>query len=178
MHSMRPRSICRAHNTFSPSITLWQHFVAPNQHLPRTLFTTEAAQTRDSDDVGSSEKEPAAEFDFTLIRKTILPKAPVRRIRTAHSNFEINPKLHPNFRDKRDTIAQINGQKDKKDTRPYRGENGQDVEKLLLRAYAAYDTSQDYEGVVVQPMRSPPVQDSKYPWAIQNRGNIETGEER
>lgn len=180
MHSIRPRPICRAHNTFSPSVALWQHFVAPNQHLSqrplKSSFVTEAAQTRDDDNVDSNQEGAAAELDPTLSGQVRNP--PLRKIRIASPNFVLDPKLHPNFRNRGKNTPQNDGQKDKKKLTPYRGDKGQDAEKLLIRASDAYDSSQDYEGVVVQPIFSPPIQEYRYPWVIGNRESIKTGEER
>lgn len=168
MHSIRPRPICRAHNTFSPSVALWQHFVAPNQHLPqrqlKSSFTTEATRSREDENVDSNKENLAVELE-TASENTPL----FRKLRTNRGGFLLNPKLYPKYRNNDQQQPQVVGSERKPK---------QDAGKLLATAYKAYNLAQDYEGVVVQPVFSAPVKESRYPWVPNNRENIRSGEER
>jgi|SRR5690242_17564272 len=161
MHSIRPRPICRARNTFSPSIALWQHFIAPSQRLlqrPSTSsLTTEAAQSCDDGRVSPNREEPR-----------------VNRVRRITSSDRWGPD-----NTKRSQPAGLHGKGQKRSANPgFRGEVGQDVSKLLAKAYEAYDLAQDYQGVVVQPVSTPRVKDDTYPWVIPDWRNMQSGEER
>lgn len=50
----------------------------------------------------------------------------------------------------------------------FRGKGGQDLLQLLQNTYEAYDSGQDYEGVVVQPVFSPRVREDAYPWVVKD----------
>ncbi|KAF2631421.1 hypothetical protein BU25DRAFT_407073 [Macroventuria anomochaeta] len=171
MHSIRSRPICRAHNTFSPSIALWQHFVAPNQHFPqrqlKSSFTTEVTQSRDDENVNSNGEDLAAQLKAASERTAVFKK-----VRTEKGNYSLNWKLYPKYRD--------NGeQKERTSLGKPRGRRQQDAERLLIKAYNAYDAAQDYEGVVVQPIQTGvPVRESNFPWVPRNRESIKSAEER
>ncbi|KAJ4992234.1 hypothetical protein SVAN01_02253 [Stagonosporopsis vannaccii] len=153
MHSIRPRPICRARNTFSPSIALWQHFIAPSQRVlqrpPTSSFTAEATQGRD-------------DGGFSLRREESRADKP-SKIRWVDHKGSNRPR-HLRLQD------------DQRYT--YRGEVGQDVLKLLAKTYEAYESEQDYKGVVVRPVSSPRVKDSAYPWVVPDWQKIQSGEER
>lgn len=168
MHSIRPRPICRAHNTFSPAIALWQHFVVPNQQLTRrplkSSFATEAAQAGSDEAERPGHEDPPADYNAipigqgggTLVRKSN---------RTPGSVVQRDPHVRRvgRFVDVR--------------TRALTGEKPHNVlahaNKLLKTAYDAYDASEDYEGVAVLPMDLPVgVQDYQLPWAIQGHNDL------
>jgi non-canonical poly(A) RNA polymerase PAPD5/7 len=152
MHSIRTRPICRAHDTFSPAIALWQHFVAPNQRLagrlPKSSFATEAAQGRNDDSVRPSQEGSDAEVDSTPLRK-------IEGILTRETNRVPHP---PELRRFRPDSPQADAQISKR----YK-----EVQKLLIEAYDAFDSSQDYKGVVVSPISTcAEVPDDRLPWHI------------
>lgn len=165
MHSIRPRPRCRARNTFCLSDALWQHFVAPSQYLSQRpskfLFTTEAAQG--CDDVHINSDAHDSSVGLTKIRYTEFGNAKsddgrVKRglHRTGPEDGQ-SPQINPGFR----------------------GNNGQDTEKILSQAFKAYESAQDYEGVVVKPVAGKRlIKESRYPWVVPNAQNIRSAEER
>lgn len=176
MHSIRPRPICRAHNTFSPAIALWQHVVAPAQQLTgrplKSSFATEAAQT-DNDDSerpnpGDSNADTHAKSfrksDGSVARSVKTKNTLVRTSnRTPDLNFELKSEPGGLRRFARFRDHQADGSASRKDDRI----PGKDVEKLLKVAYDAYDASRDYEGAVVYPIpQKLHVRDYQLPWNI------------
>ncbi|KAF1931868.1 uncharacterized protein M421DRAFT_417611 [Didymella exigua CBS 183.55] len=178
MHSIRARQICRAHNTFSPSLVLWQHFVAPNQHLARRLlkssFATEPVQRRGGGSAGSIHEQPAADSDSTHLRDIVLTRAPVG----TESEAVVNPQSYTISRHGRKPLSQDGGLRGEKDNRPYRRDRRQDVEKLLIESHNSCDESQDYEGVVVLPLHTQEhCTEHQLPWNIRDVENL-AAEER
>ena len=168
MHSIRSRPICRAHNTFSPSIALWQHFIAPNQHLLqwqlKSSFATEATRTRDGEGHNQFEEDGAVELEHVPAPRTL-----ITRVRTGKGNFELNRALYPKLRKIDEQIR--SGRQPEKRQRA--------AEKLLLKAKEAYESAQDYQGVTVQPIHTKvPVKESKLPWFVSNWESTKSGEER
>lgn len=156
MHSIRPRPVCRAHNPFSPSAALWQQFVAPTQSLPRRIprrsKATQAATARHQGPEHDNE-----------------PGAAVLRIR------RVNAQARQSSRAGR---GESTRQHVSKPYVGYRGEHGQDAGKLLAQTRRAFEASEDYVGVVVQPVSSAPVRESKYPWIVHNRAMVKSGRDR
>lgn len=161
MHSVRPRPICRARNTFSPSIALWQHFIAPGQHATQrpSLFATKAAESHDDRDVDTG-------------RLTSRARAP-KQIRWMQ-----------NSKRRRTAWVERSGLKDINDGTAERalpglgGETGSDLDMLLKKTYESFDTGEAYEGVVVKPIYSPPVDERTYPWLPSKQNPKESAEER
>lgn len=172
MHSIRSRPICRAHNTFSPSVALWQHFVAPNQHFPqrqlKSAFATEAAQSRDDETANSNEDSPNAELADAPPKTLVLKK-----VRTEKGNYEINKALYPKYRNKGQLPKQMSLGSKEPLTR------AQNAEMLFKKAQEAYDSAQDYEGVTVLPVEhGRPIKESTLPWVPSNWKQIKSAEER
>ena len=168
MHSIRPRPICRAHNTFSPSIALWQHFIAPNQPLLqwqlKSSFATEATPTRDDKAHNQIGENRAVGLEHVPAPRTL-----ITRVKTGKGNFELNRALYPKLRDIDEQAR--SGRQPEKRTRA--------AERLLLRAKEAYETAQDYQGVTVQPIHTKvPVKESKLPWFVRNWESTKSGEDR
>lgn len=87
MHSFRARPICRAQNSFSPSIALWQHFVAPNEYLLkgqlRSPFASEATQRPDDDS-----SDPGAEGEALDLGDTS-NAPPFRKYPAGKGNWQV-----------------------------------------------------------------------------------------
>lgn len=169
MHSIRTRPICRAHNTFSPSIALWQHFIAPNQHLQwqlKSSFATEATRARDDEVHNEFEENGAVELEQEHVSA---PRTLVTKVKTGKGSFELNRALYPKLRNIDERAR--SGRQPGKHTRA--------AEKLLLKAKEAYESAQDYQGVTVQPIHTKvPVKESKLPWFVSNWKNAKSGEDR
>lgn len=168
MHSIRPRPTCRAHNTFSPSIALWQYFIAPNQHLLqwqlKSSFATEATRTRDDEAHNQFEENGAVDLEHMSA-----PRRLITRVKTGKGNFELNRALYPKLRE---IDEQARGGRQS-------GKHPRAAEKLLLKAKEAYESAQDYQGVTVQPIHTKvPVKESKLPWFIRNWESTKSGEDR
>ena len=159
MHSIRPRPICRARNTFSPAIALWQHFVAPNQHLAgrplKSSFATEAART------SNDENERPSHQDLSADDKSIAIRQPGGRS-VKRSNRT------PGSLQKRDAGVRRFGRIADPPIRMMRHHNqavSRHVEGQLKAAYDAYDASKDYEGVDIQALDlHVGVKDYELPW--------------
>ncbi|KAF3033026.1 hypothetical protein E8E12_001812 [Didymella heteroderae] len=179
MHSIRPRPICRAYNTFSPSIALWQQFVAPNQQLAETplksSFATEAAQSHNDDKERPSHEGSVAGSD-TIHNRRIEGFLVRRTNRAPGSDFVPNPELQSSFRRLgRPRIPQGDAWASNKVNKT----DGKDVQQLLIAAYDAYDSSQDYEGVVVLPVSTKQVisiPDYRLPWNIRDYKHLTADE--
>jgi non-canonical poly(A) RNA polymerase PAPD5/7 len=174
MHSIRSRPICRAHNSFSPSVALWQHFIAPNQHLlqrqPRSSFTTEATKSHVDESPESSEGIGAVKLDNASTQDVPKPLK-IKRLKTDAGDFVPNRALFPRFRE-------IDEQRQNKLKGQQLGPR-QNAEKLLALAKEAFESAEDYTGVTVQPIDSRvPVRESHLPWSIRNREAIKSGEDR
>lgn len=157
MRSLSPRPVCRASNSFSLPVALWQQFVAPAQfllqHTPRRPNTAHAS-TRPRD-------EPASQTEDSGIA--------VRRV-------SLN--LKGNRSDRSQASTQRNNRQRPQQRPSLRSQAGQDGSRLLAQAYESYNSAQDYLGVAVQPIRCVPVKESKYPWVPQNRNMIKSGQDR
>ncbi|KAJ8115628.1 hypothetical protein OPT61_g2764 [Boeremia exigua] len=158
MHSIRPRPICRFQNAFSPSVALWQHFVAPCAHLwqrpPKSLFTTEASQGRDDTSVASNARDRPLTF---------------KGVQSVKSGRNDRVKIKKPSHDRQRRPQPKAG---------FRGEKGQNHENIMRRAFDAYSLEQAYEGVIVRPVYSDPLEKSTYPWVVRDQQNIKSGKER
>ncbi|UPX09446.1 Polynucleotide adenylyltransferase [Ascochyta rabiei] len=168
MHAIRPRPTCRAHNNFSPSIALWQHFIAPNERLQpwqlKSPFATEAPRSHDDGvlvpdrGVGASELKDAS--------GSIL----IKRFKTDRGNWR--------SRDLSPKPGELGEQKQGVSRRGHIPGTRQDAEKLLIYAKEAYEKASDYQGVTVQPIRPHGLfKESHLPWASSNKG-AKSGEDR
>ncbi|KAF1848555.1 uncharacterized protein K460DRAFT_375402 [Cucurbitaria berberidis CBS 394.84] len=180
MQSSRTRLICRAHNRFTPSIVLWQHFVAPNppilnnqQRLSSSATgTTGASQGRATDNgltldphetssLQQFESEIAASEDITLRPAPTIRKTPTARGHWFETKVEAS--IAKNVRTKYDSRqASLNAS-----------------EELLASARAAFELSSDYEGIVVQPMASrKAIKESSLPWCLKDEERTMSGIDR
>ncbi|KAH6643647.1 hypothetical protein C7974DRAFT_2455 [Boeremia exigua] len=162
MHSIRPRPICRARNALSPANALWQHFVALDQHLPhrppKSLFATEATQGHHGTAV-----KPGRESQ-------------VVRIVSGESLYRKH--THAREHQQKHEVRTQEQERTRKGKPGHRGDSGQDQQKILSTAQAAYNSLLDYEGVVVRPVACRPWIESKLPWVAPNRDSIKSASDR
>lgn len=191
MRPTRSRLVCRAHNRFTPSIALWQHFVTPerpsrtSQRLASsaTDAVENGVQTVSPETAGYHEPSGLDELEAELkrdhelrsnttgiITTRLTPTTRFTRVRKPKSIKETNWK--PNKVDA--SIA-----KNKARMMDAREASVAANERLLSTAKAAFEKAQDYEGVVVMPMTtSQPVKESALPWCVENDGSTMTGVQR
>ncbi|KAJ4364294.1 hypothetical protein N0V95_000806 [Ascochyta clinopodiicola] len=160
MHAIRPRPTCRAHNNFSPSVALWQHFIAPNERLlPRQLKSSFAIETTQSHDEGASVADGAA-------RAPELEDAPgpilIKRNKTTKGNWRDRNSLPK--------AGELSKQKQSTSRKGHHSATRQDAAKLLTYAQNAYNKASDYEGVTVQPIQPHGFsKESQLPWVLSDR---------
>jgi non-canonical poly(A) RNA polymerase PAPD5/7 len=165
MKPSRTRLTCRAHNRFSPSIVLWQHFVGLDrpclaQQRPSSTAAKVAQSTRNNDygllnsrdasgltqtkaHSAQEEHEPHEKSKVT-VRKTLATKGTWHATKVEAS-----------------TIKNVQKQYDA------RKASVTASEQLLATARAAFEAAEDYTGVVVQPIMHPtPIKDSSLPWCL------------
>ncbi|KAH9861870.1 hypothetical protein J1614_011623, partial [Plenodomus biglobosus] len=177
MQPSRTRLTCRAHNRFTPSIALWQHFIAPSQQLRRSSSAPAATQ----DDAGSSPQPPNSDESSqaglgqleAALGCTVPPKKGkqkdesrplVRRVTTPiptrQGAWQVNKRMASIVKNSRALWER-------------RHESLKGPERLLARARRAANASEDYEGIIVAPMVDPkPVKESSLPW-FQSRAERE-----
>ncbi|KAF2853665.1 hypothetical protein T440DRAFT_443296 [Plenodomus tracheiphilus IPT5] len=164
MQSSRTRLTCRAHNRFTPSVALWQHFIAPG---PQQRLSSTAPQTPRQEATSSPQHVAPHEAsqavgnvaDLGAVQHHPKPEKqqgqyPIRRLLTSKGVF---------LEDKR-AASILKNQKALRQTRQA-SLNG--PEDLLAVSKAAFDASEDYKGVAVAPMVNPnPVKESDLPWCL------------
>jgi non-canonical poly(A) RNA polymerase PAPD5/7 len=154
------RLVCRARNSFSPSTALWQHFVAPNQHLlyhgrhsSSVPATTQVAATNHTEHHASPEPTISGQPRVEPRRKQG-SKFTIRKVNSVHSSF---------VRSKRTASIQKNIQ----DKVHASKESLAAIGQLLLDTGDSYEKHNDYEGVVVKPIVSEiTVKPRYFPWCI------------
>jgi non-canonical poly(A) RNA polymerase PAPD5/7 len=165
MKPPRTRLTCRAHNRYSPSIALWEHFFGTtNRPLPchQRLASTIAEITQDGTE-GDAQFEPdnaLEEHD-----QHIAPAPQIRRMTTVKGTWRPSKVDASIARNLQYVYAT-------------RQSSMNDVEELLAAARAAFQDGRDYEGAVVQSIQHPtPVKESALPWSLpkedMNIGGIE-----
>jgi non-canonical poly(A) RNA polymerase PAPD5/7 len=136
---------CHAHNRFSPSIALWQHFVGLALPSPtqQRLSSNAAASVQDDadhrlrDEVGK--RQHGAE---------------IRRIKTEKGTW---------WEKKAEASTAHNRMRQLAIRQASSDASG----KLLARTRAAFAASEDYIGVVVEPMEGPiPIAEKHLPWCV------------
>jgi non-canonical poly(A) RNA polymerase PAPD5/7 len=145
MQPSRTRLICRAHNRFTPSIALWQHFVGPSRPPPQQQQQQQQRQS-------SSAAEPVQHGANNNTSTTSL----IRRPTTAKGTFYANK-------------VDASKAKNRAKTHYNRQATLTQADKLLAATRAAFDAAEDYTGVVVQskvPEQS--VKESALPWCAQS----------
>ncbi|CAO2654164.1 Nn.00g108970.m01.CDS01 [Neocucurbitaria sp. VM-36] len=165
MQPSHPRLICRAHNRFTPSIVLWQHFVLPNRPLlqqPR-LSSSATASARDHSSengqlVTSQKASEPEHFEAATAksgREDVKPVSKVRKLTTVKSTWyprkgeaSITKAVQSQYESRQASL-----------TKP---------EQLLATARAAFENAEEYEGVVVKPMESrESVKENSLPWCLE-----------
>ncbi|EUC37969.1 hypothetical protein COCCADRAFT_84098 [Bipolaris zeicola 26-R-13] len=165
MQHSRARLICRAHNRFTPSIVLWEHFVGPHllqrfsstatgptQHVLDNGATTSEVVANPQDDNGAQQSDTEAQQ--TTEKPSAGPAPHVRRMTTVKGRW---------LPDK----AQVSIAKNKAAKSARQEESLTGSEKLLATAREAFAQSKEYTGVVVQPMVSTiAIKESSLPWCL------------
>jgi non-canonical poly(A) RNA polymerase PAPD5/7 len=166
MKPPRTRLTCHAHNRFSPSIALWQHFVSPHGpclvHQRLSSSASEAAQDtpskhnglvnpQEASGLAPMEAEAAQEEGGQLKQ----PRLAIRKSLTSKGTWypsKVDASVAKNFQIQRaarrtDTTAS---------------------EQLVAVPRAAFQAAEDYTGVVVQPMTHPnsPKVGGPLPWSV------------
>ncbi|KAF2134874.1 hypothetical protein P153DRAFT_329689 [Dothidotthia symphoricarpi CBS 119687] len=165
MQPLRNRLICRAHNRFSPSIALWQHFVAPSRPLllqqRLSSSTTEATQDNGTQDVGGIGSQEAIKINKS--------GAESGGEGQQEGRIDKQPQLK---------IKKKKTQKGKWFPTPVEASIAKNIQKsidkgpaehreMLATARAAFNQAEDYEGVVVKPIFHPkPVWEKALPWCV------------
>lgn len=167
MQPSRIRLKCRAPNRFTPSLALWQHFVASSpcfyqqqHHLSSVADRPQQASTNSA--VGST--------DFA------------ERLGTVHSDVDsvideprhASPKNSPPVKirsvkvDKGEWIAnklEASIAKNIRLRQEWRRASLAEPGRLLAVAKTAYNAAEDYEGVIVRPMlHTQPMKEKQLPW--------------
>jgi non-canonical poly(A) RNA polymerase PAPD5/7 len=194
MQPSHTRLICRAHNRFTPSIALWQHFVAPDYpttHQQRhsssatepvqdgagtnrtgangtPLNAQEASGVHNSEAEVETTKDAGAEPKSTNTEpkdKSAAPAWEVRRPTTVKGRWL--PKV--------DSSIQKNLRVQDEARKAAFAESG----ALLAVARAAFDDAKEYDGVVVKPMQNArPVKESELPWCLRKPERTVSGIDR
>ncbi|KAF1945634.1 hypothetical protein EJ02DRAFT_34877 [Clathrospora elynae] len=142
MQPSQTRLICRAHNRFTPSIALWQHFVGPSRPHPHQRRLASAATEQSEVEIARAEKP--------------VEQPPLRIIKVTTAKGEWHP-----------SKAEASIVKNARLQYHSRQASLTEPERLLATARAAYKVAEDYEGVAVKPMvNSTPVKESTLPWCL------------
>ncbi|KAF2819757.1 hypothetical protein CC86DRAFT_334778 [Ophiobolus disseminans] len=166
MKPPRTRLTCRAHNRFSPSLVLWQHFIGtdrPFLHRQRFSSTT-AESTQDGPDSGLSKSDAKLGQEDNVQSET--PKLRIRKQTTRKGEWhpaKAGASAAKNVRKQYDqNVASLTA-----------------ADKLLAAARASFECETDYEGVVVEPMVSPiPCMESDLPWCLPKEKMTMSGMDR
>jgi non-canonical poly(A) RNA polymerase PAPD5/7 len=169
--SMKPshtRLTCRAHNRFSPSIVLWQHFVSPDRPClaQLRLSSTTSGATKDGpneqDGISHPQEsnEPTQREAENPHKENVQSNPPRLRLRKPRAT-KGSDKWHDNKVDAsvaKNLRTRYNAQKAEMSA------SGQ----LLATARAAFKTGEDYTGVVVRPIITPgsPNIPPNLPWSL------------
>ncbi|EUC49565.1 hypothetical protein COCMIDRAFT_84282 [Bipolaris oryzae ATCC 44560] len=173
MQHSRARLICRAHNRFTPSIALWEHFVRP--HLPQRFSSTATGPTQHGLDNrptatgaianpqdGNGPRQSEAEAQQTIEKPSVESALHVRRMTTARGRW-LPGKAQASIAKNKAAAKQA-----------LQEESLTGPEKLLATAREAFAQSKEYEGVVVQPMVSTiAIKESSLPWCLDKNARDE-----
>lgn len=174
MQPLRTRLICRADNRFTPSIALWQHFIAPNQSFLHQLRLSSSAAKAAYDgadkdgslpNVQQSSEFEHSEADIARERGRV-PSYTIRKLETSKGTWrrnKVDASIAKNVQEQYDRrLVSL--------TEP---------ERLLASARAAFEVAEDYEGLVVEPMVHPkPIKESQMPWCLKQEGRAMSGMDR
>lgn len=197
MQTSHTRLVCRAHNCYTPSIALWQHFVLCSPPIPRRrrlLSTaTEAAQTGAGADSNSAHVEETltgpGKANGLQEAKNDGGKVVVEPSGEPAENLSEEPSTTPAREFKLRKMTTVKGRfqptkveasivKNKNARKASREASLSEPEKLLAKVREAFNESKDYEGVVVMPMvPATPIQESSLPWCV-NRERTNSGMDR
>ncbi|KAJ4303397.1 hypothetical protein N0V90_002290 [Kalmusia sp. IMI 367209] len=149
----RARPICRAPNHFSPSVALYQHFVAPYNGLDQQRFASSVHAPPETSHFLSYEGDPSPPAS----------EAPLDEPQSAR--LQLNARKHENvskFRSQKSNSIQGHLQREaNKTTRA--------VAELLLKSRVAFARREEYKGVVVEPIQATHrIPEEKWPWCVQD----------
>ena len=190
MQPSHTRLICRAHNRYTPSIALWQHFVLSSSPTPprqRLLSTaTDAAQAGAGTDTNNPPAkqtpiEPGGANGFQQA-KNGRGDAAGRPSGEPAENSSEEPATESSTDPERKlgvrkmTTAKGQFQVKRAETSVLKNKHAQngsreasltEPEKLLAKVREAFNQSRDYEGIVVMPMvPTTPIKESSLPWCV------------
>jgi len=163
MKPSHTRLTCRAHNRFSPSLVLWQHFIGTNRpflHHHRLASTASEGTQDGSLQISSAADAPsqlgADDTQQHSPQGQMMPlrirKTKGRKVASTWHDTKVKASIHKNLQ--ADHAASMETQ-----TEP---------DRLLALARAAFDDAQDYAGVVVQPIQTiAGYTEKNLPWNLQ-----------
>jgi non-canonical poly(A) RNA polymerase PAPD5/7 len=185
MQPTRTRLVCRAHNRFTPSIALWQHFVTPerparlHQRLASsaTYAVGNGVQTASPEPHGYDESSALDKLEAELMRNHE-PRSNTTGTTTTRFTRVRKPKSIKDTNWKPNKV-EASIAKNKARLADAREASIAENQRLLSTAKAAFEQAQDYTGVVVMPMiKSQPPKESDLPWCVEKDGAAMTGVER
>jgi non-canonical poly(A) RNA polymerase PAPD5/7 len=173
------RLTCRASNRFSPSIALWQHFVSCSRPFPTTqqrCVSTDPGAVQDGANEDSSDNTtPEADRSVTREKETAVksqhgrrgpPGLAIRKMKVAKGTWHTSK-------------VEASIAKNKQNQYAARQASIKAPATLLAKTAAAFAASEDYIGVVVQPMESlEPVRESSLPWCLKEEERTMAGIDR
>jgi non-canonical poly(A) RNA polymerase PAPD5/7 len=166
MKPPRTRLTCRAHNRFSPSIALWEHFSGSTyRSLPPTqrLASTAAEGPRDGTNRDTRLKAEDAPKGNS---QNDAPAPLIRRMTTLKGTW------HP-------SKVEASIARNLQYVYATRQSSMNKVEELLATARSAFQDGRDYDGAVVQSMQHPTlVRESALPWSLPREDMNIVGMER
>jgi non-canonical poly(A) RNA polymerase PAPD5/7 len=166
MKPPRTRLTCRAHNRFSPSIALWEHFFGSTYRpspSPRRLASTAAESTRDEPNRDAQLKADNAQRGNS---QNDAPAPLIRRMTTLKGTW------HP-------SKVEASIARNLQYVYATRQSSMNEVEELLATARSAFQDGRDYDGAVVQSMQHPTlVRESALPWSLPREDMSIMGMER
>ncbi|CBY01911.1 hypothetical protein IAQ61_006505 [Plenodomus lingam] len=172
MQSSRSRLTCRARNRFTPSIALWQHFIAPGpqqQRLYAAFSTTTTTTTAAADE--ATREEAAGDVANVVLHANAeaTPATPSAKgeprprrglvIRRPKTDKPTSQGAWQEYKRVASVIKNAKAEWQRREASRQRS-----FEALTL-AKNASKALEDYEGIIVEPMVNPePVKESSLPW--------------
>lgn len=177
MQPSRTRLICRAHNRFSPSIALWQYFVARNRPLRlQQRLSSSAAEALQKNEGGGAESSGSHELTETGHSEAEPGKNDQPEGVTGTQSRLRLRKKNTNKGDWYSTPLEASKAKNRNNS--YKATETAH-KKLLAAARTAFHKFEGYKGVVVNPLVSPkPIWESDLPWCVRDKEKSLPGIER
>ncbi|KAG9190404.1 non-canonical poly(A) RNA polymerase PAPD5/7 [Alternaria panax] len=183
MQPPHPRLICRAHNSFSPSIALWQHFVQAHPFNPRDRRQLSTATQAAQDDAAIESKHVGPDSPTPSEARPV-QKSQLETEDAAKNTAAKRSKMK--MRKVKTTKGKWLPSKAAASTTKNKKLKGAIPEALLKQrtelldtARSAFNRSQSYKGVVVKPMVSEAaIKESELPWCLKKEDRAVPGMER